>query len=294
MIYFPAIRSIFSPDKNRKEKDATAVGARNQTSGFFYTSFQSLAKIRTNNIIHGKKIKSTTFTKILPLKKTLNIGHRGAKGHEPENTLPSFQKALDLNAHGIELDVHVCKTGELIVIHDFTVDRTTNGTGAVSELSLSEIKSLKINETIEIPTLEEVIDLVGKQCFINIELKGKHTAKPVSHLIEKYILENDFSYEDFIVSSFQREELEMLFAINPKIHLGVLSQASVAQALEWANAFSAKAIHPHFSLLTEENVQKTKELGLKIYTWTVNEIEDIERIKNYKVDGIITDFPERI
>lgn len=76
--------------------------------------------------------------------------------------------------------------------------------------------------------------------------------------------------------------------------MGVLSQASVAQALEWANAFSSKAIHPHFSLLTEENVQKTKEQGFKIYTWTVNETEDIERIKNYKVDGIITDFPERI
>ena len=228
------------------------------------------------------------------MKKIFNIGHRGAKGHEPENTLPSFQKALDLNVDGIELDVHVCKTGELIVIHDFTVDRTTNGSGAVSELSLSEIKSLRINDEIEIPTLEEVLDLVGKKCFINIELKGRHTAKAVSNLIEKYILENDYSYEDFVVSSFQREELEMLFTINPKIHLGVLSQASVSQALEWATAFSAKAIHPHFSLLTPENVQKAQEQGFKVYTWTLNETEDIERIKTYNVNGIITDFPERI
>ena len=239
-------------------------------------------------------VESRTFTKILSLKKILNIGHRGAKGHEPENTLPSFQKALDLNADGIELDVHLCKTGELIVIHDFTVDRTTNGSGAVSELSLSEIKSLRVNNEIEVPTLEEVLDLVGKKCFVNIELKGRHTAKPVSHLIEKYILEKDYSYDDFIVSSFQREELEMMFSINPKIHLGVLSQASVMQALEWANAFSAKAIHPHFSLLTEHNVQKAQEQGFKIYTWTVNETEDIERIKTYNVNGIITDFPERI
>lgn len=251
-----------------------------------------------NHIICGKKIKSTTFTKILPLKKIFNIGHRGAKGHKPENTLPSFQKALDLNADGIELDVHVCKTGELIVIHDFTVDRTTNGSGTVSELSLSEIKSLRINDEIEVPTLEEVINLVpiaiGKKRLINIELKGRHTAKPVSHLIEKYIMESNFSYDDFIVSSFQREELEMLFTINPKIHLGVLSQASVTQALEWANAFSAKAIHPHFSLLTQESVLDAQEQGFKVYTWTVNEATDIERIKNYKVDGIITDFPERI
>jgi glycerophosphoryl diester phosphodiesterase len=228
------------------------------------------------------------------LKKVLNIGHRGAKGHEPENTLPSFQKALDLNADGIELDVHTCKTGELIVIHDFTVDRTTNGTGAISELSLSEIKSLRINNTVEIPTLEEVLDLIDKKCLVNIELKGRHTAKPVSHLIEKYILEKEYNYEDFIVSSFQREELEMMHSINPNVHLGVLSQASVAQALEWANAFSAKAIHPHFSLLTELNVQKAQEQGFKVYTWTINETEDIERIKTYNVNGIITDFPDRI
>ena len=228
------------------------------------------------------------------MKKILNIGHRGAKGHEPENTLLSFQKALDLKADGIELDVHVCKTGELIVIHDFTVDRTTNGSGAISELSLPEIKSLKINNEIEVPTLEEVLDLVDKKCLINIELKGRHTAKPVSHLIEKYILEKDYSYDDFIVSSFQREELEMMFSINPKINLGVLSQASVTQALQWANAFSAKAIHPHFSLLTQHNVQKAQEQGFKVYTWTINETEDIERIKSYNVNGIITDFPEKI
>ncbi|MDR6966508.1 glycerophosphoryl diester phosphodiesterase [Flavobacterium arsenatis] len=228
------------------------------------------------------------------MKKTLNIGHRGAKGHEPENTLPSFQKALDFNVDGIELDVHICKTGELIVIHDFTVDRTTNGSGAVSELSLSELKTLRINDEIEVPTLEEVLDLVGKKCFINIELKGRHTAKPVSHLIEKHILEKEYSYNDFIVSSFQREELEMMFTINPNIHLGILTQASVNQALEWASTFSAKAIHPHFSLLTEENVKKAQDEGFKVYTWTINETEDIERIKTYEVNGIITDFPERI
>lgn len=228
------------------------------------------------------------------MKKILNIGHRGAKGHEPENTLPSFQKAMDLNVDGIELDVHVCKTGELIVIHDFTVDRTTNGSGAVSELSLSEIKSLRINDEIEVPTLEEVLDLVEKKCFINIELKGRHTAKPVSHLLEKYILERDYSYDDFIVSSFQREELEMMFTINPNIHLGILTQASVNQALEWASTFSAKAIHPHFSLLTEKNVKKAQDEGFKVYTWTINETEDIERIKTYNVNGIITDFPEKI
>lgn len=255
-----------------------------------------LSYTEENLRICGKrlKVKSTTFAKILPLKKILNIGHRGAKGHEPENTLPSFQKALDLNVDGIELDVHVCKTGELIVIHDFTVDRTTNGTGFISELSFSALKSLRIDGEIEIPTLQEVIDLVGKKCLINIELKGKNTAKPVSELIEKNRLENNFSYDEFIVSSFDYDELRQIHKLNNNLILGVLTEDNLQTAMEVARKISAKAVHPHFSLLTEENVREIQEQGFKIFPWTVNESEDIERIKNYKVDGIITDFPERI
>lgn len=228
------------------------------------------------------------------MNKILNIGHRGAKGYEPENTLISFQKALDLNADGVELDVHVCKSGELIVIHDFTVDRTTNGTGAISDLTLSELKKLRINDLIEIPTLEEVLLLFNKKHLINIELKGTHTAKLVCDFIDKNVDNHTFNYSNFIVSSFQREELATVAAYNSKIPLGILTQASVEQSLEWADAFSAVAIHPHFSLLTTENVALTHQKGYQIYTWTVNEFEDIERVKEFCVNGIITDFSDRI
>lgn len=224
----------------------------------------------------------------------LKIGHRGAKAHEPENTLISFKKALELNANGIELDVHVCATGELVVIHDFTVDRTTNGSGEVNKLSLAELKKLKIDNEYAISTLEEVLELIDRVCFINIEMKGRHTAKPLALLMDNYIKTKGYSYNDFIVSSFQREELDILSKMSPDIHLGVLTQASVAQALEWAQEFSAKAIHPHFTLLTENNVKKAHQAGYKVYTWTVNENEDIERIKKYNVDGIISDYPERL
>ena len=228
------------------------------------------------------------------MQKILNIGHRGAKGHQPENTLRSFQKAWEMGVDGIELDVHVCKTGELIVIHDFTVDRTTNGSGAVSELSLSEIKALRIEQDVDVPTLEEVLELVRGECLVNIELKGRHTAGPVSEMIEKYVLEKRYGYNDFIVSSFQSEALEEMFQHNKNIPLAILTQASVTQAMEWGRKFSAKAIHPHFSLLTEANVQKAQEAGFLVNTWTVNDGEDIERIKSYKVNGIITDFPDKL
>jgi glycerophosphoryl diester phosphodiesterase len=181
-----------------------------------------------------------------------------------------------------------------VIIHDFTVDRTTNGTGEVHKLSLAELKSLAIEEKYSIPTLDEVFDFIGKNCFVNIEMKGRHTAQPVSDFVEQLVKEKGYSYDNLIVSSFQREELQVMARINPNIPLGVLTQASVAQAKEWAAEFSAKAIHPHYSLLTEHNVDKAHKMGLKVYTWTINDAEDIERIKGYGVDGIISDNPERL
>ncbi len=222
----------------------------------------------------------------------LKIGHRGAKAHEAENTLASFQKALEMGVDGIELDVHVCASGELVVIHDFTVDRTTNGTGEVHKMTLAELKKLTVEGKHTIPLLDEVLALVNRKCLVNIEMKGRHTAKPVSDFIDKYVKEKRYTYDDFIVSSFQREELLIMSEINKNIPLGILTQASVTQAWEWAEEFSAKAIHPHYSLLTESNVKKAQQAGLKVYTWTINDTEDIARIKTYNVDGILSDFPE--
>lgn len=224
----------------------------------------------------------------------LKIGHRGAKAHVAENTVESFRQALNLGADGIELDAHVCATGELVIIHDFTVDRTTNGTGDVSKLTLTELKALVVDGRYSIPTLTEVLEAVDKNCFINIEMKGRHTAQPVADFVQQCVEEKGYSYADFIVSSFQREELQTISNINSRINVGILTQASVKQAMEWAEEFSAVAIHPHFSLLTEGNVKKAQEAGLKVYTWTVNEPEDIERVKSYGVDGIISDYPERL
>lgn len=223
----------------------------------------------------------------------LNIGHRGAKAQIAENTLASFEEAFRLGADGIELDVHRCATGELVVIHDFTVDRTTNGMGVVSKMTFNDLRKLIVEGQHQIPTLQEVMDLAGPDRFVNIEMKGRHSAQAVADIVEGYIGKG-FSYHNIIVSSFQHEELEAMYAINKEIRLGVLTQASVAEAWELAEKVKAKALHPHFSLLTESNVKKAQEAGYKIYTWTVNEPEDIARMKSYGVDGIISDYPERL
>lgn len=222
------------------------------------------------------------------------IGHRGAKGYATENTLESFQKAINLNVDAVELDVHLCKSGELMVFHDFTLERLTNGEGEIAKFTLEQLKKLKIENTFCIPTLAEVLDLVNQKCNINIELKGRNTSQPASEIIEAFVQNKNWKYSNFIVSSFQYEELSNFSKLNATVPLAILTQASVEQAIKWATEFNATYIHPHFSLLTADNCNFAKEKGLKINTWTVNDTIDIEHVKRFNIDGIISDFPDRI
>lgn len=224
----------------------------------------------------------------------LKIGHRGAKGHLAENTLESIQKALDFGADAIEIDVHRCKTGELVVIHDFTLDRTTNGSGEIAKKPLTELKMLKVEGQFKIPLLSEVLDLIKGKCTINIELKGLNTARATSKMIKNYIVENNWKYEEFIVSSFQKNELFQMRQLDGSVPLGILSKASVTEAIELGKLLKASAIHPSLGIITRDNVQASHEAGFKVNVWTVNEPEDIIRMQDFGVDGIISDFPDRL
>ncbi|WP_166967099.1 glycerophosphodiester phosphodiesterase [Yeosuana marina] len=222
------------------------------------------------------------------------IGHRGAKAYVAENTIASIQKALDFGVDCIEIDVHVCASGELVVFHDFTLNRMTNGTGEIGKRTLSELKALQVDNHFKIPTLEEVLDVINKTCLLNIELKGRYTAEKTVEVIERYINQKDWKYSDFLVSSFQHHELEDVFKINKKIPLAVLTKASIFEVLEFAETINAVAIHPNFALLTKENVKRAQSKGFKVNTWTVNDDETILRMKDYGVDGIISDYPDRL
>jgi len=218
----------------------------------------------------------------------LKIGHRGAKGHKPENTLISFEKALDFNVDGVELDLHLSLDGKLIVIHDETIDRTTPNNGFVKNFTSSDLKELGI------PTLIDVLDLVNRRCFVNIELKGIGTSKPVVELIAHYISEKNWNYTDFLVSSFDWKMLEEVQLLNPKIRIGVLTEDTIEIALAFAKKIKAVSIHPDYALLSRENVALMQENGFKVFSWTVNSKEDIQKIKSFNVNGIISDFPDRI
>ncbi len=224
----------------------------------------------------------------------LKIGHRGAKGHLAENTLESIQKALDLGVDAIEVDVHKCSSGELWVIHDFTLDRTTNGSGEIAKRPAEVIRDLRIEGRYSIPLLTEVLDLIEGKCKINIELKGLNTAAGVSHLVKKKVAGGKWQYSDFIISSFQKNELFETRKLDEEVPIAVLSKASVPEAIELGKLLKATAIHPSLGIITRDNTKLSQDAGFKVNVWTVNEREDIRRMIEFGVDGIISDFPNRL
>lgn len=214
----------------------------------------------------------------------LKIGHRGAKGHAPENTLISFQKALALGVDMIELDVHLSKDNIPVVIHDSTVNRTTIAKGKTTDFTAKELQNLGI------PTLEDVFNLVQNQCEINIEIKVFEATKAVLDLVSI----SSFDTEKIIISSFDWNALQEVRFHHETIRIGVLTETNLDLALAFAKFIKAYSIHPYFHLLTVENTNKIKDKEFKIFPWTVNEPEDITFVKSLQIDGIITDFPERI
>lgn len=221
------------------------------------------------------------------------IGHRGAKGHLTENTLESIALALEMGVDGIEIDVHLTASGEVVVFHDFTLDRLSNGIGEINAQTYEQLQQLTLKGGYKIPLLTEVLDLIEGKCSINIELKGLNTAKPTCAIISRYI-DKGWEYSSILVSSFQENELLEVKKINGNILIAVLSKASVAEAIEWGKILNATAIHPSIGIITRQSVIDAHEQGFNVNVWTVNEPEDIARMIEFGVDGIISDFPDRL
>ena len=225
--------------------------------------------------------------------KPLVIGHRGAMGHETENTLASVQKALDLGVDMIEIDIFKVKSGELVVFHDKTLDRLTDTEGKIEELDYTTLSQVLLDGNHKIPLLQDVIGLIDKKVRLNIEIKGKNTIDRLNNLVNHFVEDKGWPSDGFIISSFDWQELRAFRAVNPSVPIAVLTEGDPLEAIPIAKELKAEAINPHFKKLTRENVNALKESGFKIYTWTVNEPQDITVIKRHGVDGIITNYPER-
>jgi glycerophosphoryl diester phosphodiesterase len=221
------------------------------------------------------------------------FGHRGACGHEPENTVRSVRKALELGADGIEVDVHFVD-GHLVVIHDDTLQRTTNGHGRVSEKSFAYLRSLDAGLGERIPTLAEIFDAVNRRAVINVELKGPHTAAPVVALISEYVKDRGWRFDDFLVSSFDHAQIREAKQLCHEIRIGALIEKTPRSLAQFAEALGAWSLHVSKHCVTPALLEDAHRRGLKVFVFTINQPREIARMKMLGVDGVFNDFPERV
>jgi glycerophosphoryl diester phosphodiesterase len=226
----------------------------------------------------------------------LNIAHRGASGRFPENTLKAFAAAIEAGAQMCELDAHLTSDGVLVVIHDKTVDRTTDGRGAVRSMTLAELKRLDAGVRFgrefqgeRIPTLDEVMALTDGRCGLNIELKGDGVERKVCDLIvERRALATA------IVSSFNWDALAVVRHFDPRVRVGLLASQWPARLFGAAFDLKAESINPRSNIVTEDLCIAAHERNLSVYTWTVDDPGEIRRLIAFGVDGIMTNYPERL
>jgi glycerophosphoryl diester phosphodiesterase len=221
------------------------------------------------------------------------FGHRGARGHEPENTLRSVRKALELGTDGVEVDVYYVD-GELVVIHDRSLGRTTNGSGWVLRKSFAYLRSLDAGQGETIPTLAEVFDTVQHRAVINVELKGPRTAAPVVDLIDQYVQQRGWRYEEFLVSSFDHAQLREVRRLRPEIRLGVLVDKVPRRLIAKAGQLGAWSVNLPGKRVTPALIAEAHRCGLKVLAFTVNKPEEILRLEKLGVDGVFSDYPERV
>lgn len=220
------------------------------------------------------------------------IGHRGAMGEQPENTLASFRQAITRGVDMIELDVRRLKTGELAVMHDATVDRTTNGKGKVAHYSLEQIQQLHAGNGEKVPLLHEVFDLVDKQVMINIELKGKDTADEVAKVIKQYQDRYHWADDLFFVSSKYPSELRRFQVLLPAISIGVIASLRTLFTVRYnAKRLQANVVVLNQRSIRRRQVRRAHRRHLKVYAFTVNTKAQMKKMNALGVDGIFTDTP---
>ncbi len=216
----------------------------------------------------------------------LRVGHRGARAYEPENTLRSFRKAVELGVDAVELDVRRTKDGEVVVIHDADVGRTTDGKGLVSELTLEEIKRFSAGEGERVPTLEEALDFLGERVKVLIELKEVGVEEEVVGLVREKGL-----VEGVIVVSFLEEALRRVRELDEGVATGLI-YVRYKNPLKAALELKAQYLLPLYRFTHSADVRKAHEAGLKVIVWTINKPEEATEYKKKGVDGIASDKPD--
>ena len=224
---------------------------------------------------------------------TNNFAHRGFSARYPENTMLAFQKAIETGCDGIELDIHVSRDGKIVVIHDETVNRTTNGTGFVKDMDYAELRALDAGKGEHIPSIEEYFDLVEKYPLLtNIELKNSvFWYEGMEEKIIEMIRKRGMG-ERIIFSSFNHFSILKCKKLAPEIRCGFLVWSWIIDVGAYTKKHGIEGIHPEYRSLTGEAVREIQSGGVAINTYTVDDRESMERLIALGVDSIITDDPE--
>ena len=234
--------------------------------------------------------------------RTLIFAHRGASHEAPANTLPAFLLAAELGADGIELDVHLSRDGEIVVIHDFELEATTDGQGPVAARTLAELKGLDAGGWFDplfagerIPTLQEVVDAVGDRLLLNIELKSRSLLE--ERLAEAVVrtIERNHLFRRVVVSSFNPWALRCVARLNASIPRGLLygPRQPWVLRLGWLRRrIAVQALHPHHSIIDSRYARWATAHGFRLHTWTVDEPARMQELIRLGVDLIITNRPD--
>jgi len=225
------------------------------------------------------------------MKELTCFAHRGASGHAPENTLMAMEKAMDMGAPWIEIDVQLVE-GRLVVIHDHSLDRTTDGRGLVSSCSFEELRRLDAGRGERVPLLEEALACTSGRCSLNIELKGPGTALPTLELLRRRVENGTLDWPDVLVSSFNHHWLRQIKEAEPACPLGANLCGLPLDYARFAEGLGASSVHFDMEFIDEALVADAHRRGLKVLVFTVNRREDLERVRLLGVDGVFTNYPE--
>lgn len=231
--------------------------------------------------------------------------HRGASAYAPENTLPAFQLAKEMHSDGIECDIHLTSDGVLVVCHDDDIARTSNGSGSIAAMTLSELKRYDFGchfspgfSGTRIPTLDELLELVHDMAIINIECKGPlPTGRHMDEALEKLYdaLVRFDCVERAIMSTFLWDWAKRSKELHPNLRTALLygNRLSPDETLNAAHRHMADAMHPHLEHLDKEAVDACMSKGIDVNAWTIDSPEQIERAIAMEITGLITDVPDR-
>ncbi|HEY9041261.1 MAG TPA: glycerophosphodiester phosphodiesterase family protein [Rheinheimera sp.] len=218
------------------------------------------------------------------------IAHRGASGEYPENTMLAIEQAIVQGADAIELDVFAVQ-GELIVIHDHHLQRTTNGKGSIYQHTLEQLTQLDAGKGERIPSLWQVLQRLQQAAqWLNIELKGADTVAPLLTLLDK-AQQLGLNSQRLLISSFNHHLLSEIKQLRPELKLGALTASMPVDYASFAQKLQAYSVNCDVSFINQAFVNDAKARGLRVYVYTVDHTDDIRRMQQYGVDGIFTNYP---